>query len=157
MDSNKIFQSKTFKYTLWGIGALIVIFLIFKAGMLVGFKKADFSYKWGENYHRNFGGPRGGFFKDFSEKDLIDGHGTFGKIIKIEGSALTIKGPNDIEKAVKISKKTTIKRFMDNIKPTDLKTDDLVVVIGKPNDAGQIEAELIRLMPPPPPPPPSFK
>lgn len=156
MNFNKIFQSKTFQYTLWGIGVLIVMFFIFKAGMIVGFKKADFSYKWGENYHRNFGGPRGGFLKNFSGKDLIDGHGTFGKIIKIEKSLLTIKGPNDIEKAVKISEKTIIKHFMDNIKPTDLKTDDLVVVIGKPNNTGQIEAELIRLMPPPPP-PPSFK
>lgn len=149
MDFNKIFQSKTFKCVLWGIGILIVALLVFKAGMFVGFKKANFSYKWGENYHRNFGGPRGGFFKNFSEKDFVDGYGTFGKIIKIEGSILTIKGQKDAEKTVKINEKTTIKRFKDNIKLTDLKIDDLVVIIGDPNDAGQIEAELIRLMPSP--------
>lgn len=145
---------KNFKYILWGIGILIAVLLVFKIGMMVGLKKADFSYKWGENYHRNFGGPRGGFLRDFSDKDFVDGHGVFGQIIKIENQVLTIKDPSNTEKAVKADEKTPIKRFMEDVKLTDLKVNDFVVVIGGPNDAGQIEAKLIRLMPPPPAAPP---
>lgn len=149
MDFNNFFQSKLFKIILGGIGGIIVFLLIFKVGMIAGFKKADFSYKWGENYHRNFAGPRGGFFEDFSDRDFIDANGTFGQIIKIEGLTLIVKGRYDVEKIVLIKDNTVIKRFRDTIKSSDLKIDDYIVVIGEPNDAGQIEARLIRISPPP--------
>ncbi|MDD5626398.1 MAG: hypothetical protein PHW01_00060 [Patescibacteria group bacterium] len=157
MDFNQFFRSKIFKITLLTIGLLIIILLIFQAGMLVGFKKAGFSYRWGENYHRNFAGPRGGFFQDFADKDFIEAHGVFGPIIKIDGSTLVIKGERDIEKIILLKDDTVIKHFQDTIKPGDLKIDDHIIVIGSPNDAGQIEAKLIRVLPPPssgmPPPP----
>lgn len=86
MDYNKIFQSKLFKLFLLGIGIFILLLLGFKLGMVVGFGKARFSYRWGENYHQNFAGPRGGFFEDFYDnKDFIEAHGVFGEIIKIDG------------------------------------------------------------------------
>ena len=49
MDFNKFFQSKPFKILAVGILALIVLLLVFKAGEFVGYRKARFSYKWGEN------------------------------------------------------------------------------------------------------------
>jgi len=147
MDFNKIFQSKMFKIVLYGIGGFILLLLAFKTGMVVGFRKADFSYRWGENYHRNFAGPRGGFFKDFFDRNFIDAHGTFGQIIKIDGSTLIIKGHNDVEKMILINDNTVIKRLKETIKIFDLKVDDYIVVIGEPNAAGQIEAKLIRVLP----------
>lgn len=150
MDPNKFFQSKIFKIVLLGIAGLIVVLFIFKIGMFIGFRKANFSYKWGENYHQNFGGPRGGLFKNFSGRDFIDANGVFGQIIKIEGSTLVIKGGGDVEKLVLVKDDTVIKRFQDNVKLADLKVDEYIVVIGEPNDAGQIEAKLIRLLPAPP-------
>jgi len=150
MDFNKFFQSKIFKIIVFGIAGLIAVLLVFQAGMMVGFKKANFSYRWGENYHRNFAGPRNGFFEDFIGKDFIDAHGVFGSIIKIDPSTLIIKGMNDLEKIILLKDDSVIKRFQDTVRPDDLKVGEYIVVIGSPNDAGQIEAKLIRILPPPP-------
>lgn len=146
MDFNKFFQSKLFKGMLLGIGVFIVILLIFKLGMFVGFKKANFSFRWGENYHRNFAGPEGGFFQEFEGKDFIDAHGVFGQIIKIDGSTLIIKGNDNVEKIVLVKDDTTIMSLREKIKVNDLKINDNIVVVGDPNDFGQIEAKLIRIM-----------
>jgi hypothetical protein len=150
MDINKIFQSKLFKGIVLGIGAFIVLLLIFNLGMFVGFRKANFSFRWGENYHQNFAGPRGGFFRDFEGKDFIESHGTFGEIIKINESDFVIKGQADVEKIIVITKDTVLEEGRQTITENELKVGDRVVVIGTPNDAGQIEAKLIRIMPPPP-------
>ncbi len=147
IDFNKIFQSRKFKIALLALGAFIVLLFVFCAGMAVGFRKADFSFKWGENYHRNFAGPRGGFFEDFIGRDFINGHGVFGQIIKIDGSTLVIKGADNTEKIILVKDDTTINRLQEKIKAGDLKVDDQVVVIGSPNEQGQIEAQLIRVMP----------
>jgi len=146
---NRVFQSKTFYVILIAVIALAVALLIFKIGMFVGFKKTGFSYNWSENYHRNFAGPAGGFFRDFGGRDFIDSHGVFGQIIKIDVPILVIRGRDDIEKIVLAQDKTVIKNFRNTIKLSDLKVDDYIVVIGSPNQAGQVEAKLIRLVPPP--------
>ena len=156
MDTNKFFQSKTFKIILWCIAGFIILLGVFKIGTITGFKKANFSYQWGENYHRNFAGPGNGFFGDFDDKNFIDAHGVFGQVIKIDGSTLVIRGSNNVEKIVLVKDNIIIERFRNTIKPSDLKIDDYVIVIGEPNDAGQIEAKFIRLSPPPPPRPMSF-
>ena len=149
MDFNKLFQSKTFKRVLIGLGALIVLLLVFKAGEFVGYRKARFSYKWGENYQRNFAGPRGGFFgnfgRGFGDRDYTNAHGTFGSVIKIDGSTLIVKGSDNVEKTVLVSDKTTITSRRETIKTSDLKVDDRIAIIGSPNEQGQIEAKLIRV------------
>ena len=162
---NKLFQSRVFKRVTLGVAAFIILLIVFGLGTFVGFRKANFSYRWGENYHQNFAGPRGGFFGDFGGKDFINAHGVIGQIIKIDPSTgstsspqassgqaatLIIKGMDNIEKIVLIEDDTIIERLRETLKTTDLKVDDTVVVIGQPNDAGQIEAKFIRLMPPPP-------
>lgn len=156
MDFNKFFQSKTFRISLIVIGALIVLLFVFKTGVFVGYKKAQFSYRWGENYHRNFAGPRGGFFGDFrrgpGDRDYINAHGTFGSIIKIDpatgsgqAATLIVKGSDNVEKTILVSDKTTITSRREAIKINDLKVDDRIVIIGSPNEQGQIEAKLIRV------------
>lgn len=149
MDINKIFQSKIFRGVILGLAALVVLLFIFKAGMIVGIKKADFSCRWSDNYHQNFGGPKGGFIPGFGDRDFLDANGTFGQIIKIDGSTLVIRGQNDVEKIILVDDKTAIKSQGDTVKLADLKMDEYVVVIGEPNDAGQIVAKLVRIMPPP--------
>lgn len=149
MDYNKFLQSKMLKNSLPVIAALAVFLLVFKVGIFVGYKKAQYSYRWGENYHRNFAGPRGGFFgdfrRDFGGKDFINPHGTFGSIIKIDDDSLVIKGKDDVEKTIIVSDKTEISRGRQTVKIGELKIDDSVVIIGSPNEQGQIEAKLIRL------------
>jgi hypothetical protein len=152
MKFNNVFQTKAFRAVIWGIAGLIIALLIFKAGTIVGVRKAGFSYKWGENYHKNFAGPRRGFFSDFGDRDFINGHGVFGQIIKIEpiaasgqttttipseqATTLIIKGGDGIEKIVLVKDDTAIKRFRETINLADLKIDDYIVVIGEPNQEG---------------------
>jgi len=150
MNFNKFFQSKTFKAILGGMIGIIIFLFIFGLGMVVGIKKAKFSYKWGENYHKNFAGPKGGFFNDFAGKDFIEANGVFGQIIKINDSEIIVEGRNKIEKVILAKDDTIIKSFQKTVKLADLKVDDFIVIIGEPNDAGQIEAKLIRIMPSPP-------
>lgn len=147
MNIDKIFQSKTFKIILLAIAGLMIILLVFKTGMMVGFQKANFSCHWSDNYHRNFGGPRGGFPGGFGDRDFIEANGTVGQIIKIATSTLVIKGQRDIEKIVLIKDDTVIKQLKETITINELKIDDMVVVIGEPNNDGQIEAKLIRVIP----------
>jgi len=149
MDIGNFLKQKNSKIIAISIGALILFLLVFKAGVFVGYKKASFSYKWGENYHRNFAGPREGFFGDlkrgFGDKDFIDAHGIFGTIIKIDGNIILIKGKDNVETAVLVSDTTVIRRGRETIKPADLKTDNHIVIIGSPTEQGQIDAKLIRL------------
>lgn len=149
MNSNAILQSKTFRNVLYVIGIVLAALLIFRAGISVGYRKANFSYRWGENYHRNFGGPRGGFMRGMRGDDFANPHGAFGKIIKLELPQITIQD-RDAEKIVIVDDNTVIRRFRDTVEPKDLRLDDFVVVVGSPNGQGQVEAKLIRLMPPPP-------
>ena len=156
MNLNDFFQSKTFKGILIGIGAVIIFLFIFRVGMTVGFKKADFSYKWGENYHQNFAGPKRGFFRELGgmgDRDFIGAHGIFGKVLKIEGSEMVISGQDNAEKIITVGADTVIEKFREKIKIDGMAVDDMVVVIGEPNNEGKIEAKLIRIMPLPPPKP----
>ncbi len=154
-------QSKKFVKILCGIGVIVVALIIFQAGIFVGYHKAAFSYKWGENYYHDFfGGPREerGLFKGpmgmmgIPREDFSSAHGVSGKIIKVDLPTIVIDGQDNVEKVVLIKDDTVIRSLRENIKPTDLKADDFVVVIGSPDDKGQIEAKLIRIIPSPPPP-----
>ena len=146
----KFFQSKCFKCIIIAVIAIIVILLAFKAGTMVGFRRGAFSCHWGDNYHKNFGGPRGGFSGMINDRDFMPGNGIFGQIIKVEGDSLIIKGQDNLEKSVLVNEKTSIMKFQEQIKITDLKVDDRVVIMGEPNESGQTIARLIRIMPAPP-------
>jgi hypothetical protein len=147
MDTDKLFQSKIFKKVVLGIIILVIFLSVFKMGMVVGARKAEFSNRWSDNYHRNFGGPRNGFLSGFNDRDFIGASGTFGEIIKADRGTLVVKGQGDVEKIILIKDNTVIKRFSDTMKLTDIKIGDYAVVIGESNDAGQIEANLVRLLP----------
>ncbi|MFA5124413.1 MAG: hypothetical protein WC473_01115 [Patescibacteria group bacterium] len=151
IDFNKFFQSKLFLGVVLGMVIFIVLLLVFQAGSFIGFKKAEFSYHWSENYQRNFAGPQRGFAEPFQGKDLINAHGIAGQIIKIDGSTIIIKGNDNVERAVLTKEDTVVRSLRDSIKTNDLKLNDLVVIIGDPaTTSGQIIAKLIRVMPTPP-------
>jgi hypothetical protein len=142
------------KWIIVGLLSIVVLVLVFGLGVFVGEKKAKFSYLWAENYHRMFAGPKAGFLGSLRMPPLppfdefIEGHGTFGEIIKIEGSNLVVKGRGNVEKVIVVTEKTVIKSGREDIKFSDLKIGDMIVIIGSPNDKGQIEAKLIRVFPP---------
>lgn len=137
-DFKKMFPSKLFTRILCIIGIVIVALLIFQTGVFVGYHKAAFSYRWGQEYYHTFGGHR-----------FPSSHGAIGKIIKVDLPTFIMEGPDKTEQVVLTTDTTIVRRFRDVIKPSDLKPDDYVVVIGSPNDKSQIEARFIRLVPAP--------
>jgi len=158
MSTDNILESKLFRGIILTISGLIILVFVFGLGVFVGMRRADFSFKWAEEYHQNFGGPQGGIFGNFVEMDrqFANANGSYGQIIKIDSSTnseqtiLTVKDSygDSTEKTILVNAKTIITYQRKNIKLSDLKVDDNVTIIGDPNNNGQITAKLIRVMPP---------
>ena len=105
-------HSDILKWIIVGLIIFISAILIFGAGVFVGGMKAKFSYRWAEQYHKNFAGPRGGFFggwRMMPPGDFIESHGVFGEIIKINNNDLIIKGKENIERTASITPIGTIR------------------------------------------------
>lgn len=140
------------KWILIGIAGLVIIVLVFAVGIFIGGAKARFSYRWAENYQQNFAGPRQGFLGDWRGMpsmpmpgDFIESRGAFGEIIKINDADFVMKGRDNVEKVILIDQDTVIEQAGNTLKKEDLKVGDSVVVIGSPNEQGQILAEFIRV------------
>lgn len=152
--TKKFFQNPdVLKRVMIGLAGSVVFLLVFGAGIRVGEVRAKYSYRWAENYHKNFAGPRGGFFSDWRKMprgEFIDAHGSFGEIIELNPStnskqnSFVIKGRGDVEKIIVTTPETVIKNGRETAQD-DLKIGDRAVVIGSPNSEGQIEAKLIRI------------
>lgn len=147
-----IHNSKTVRGIIIGLGIAVLVLGIFKLGQVSGYHKAKFSQRFGDNFNRNFVDPReGGFLKDFSDRrNLPGGHGAVGKIVSIALPLIVVAGPDNIEKTIVVSDSTEIHMYRDDINTKDLNIGDFIVVLGNPNDSGQVEAKLIRTVPPPP-------
>ena len=147
----KIFQNRdALKWVIIGLAGFVVLILVFGTGVKVGTLKARYSYRWAENYHRNFAGPRDGFFSDWRNpprREFINAHGVFGSIIKIDGNAIITKSKNDAEKIILVSENTLIQKGRETVKLSDLKPEESIVIIGSPNEEGRIEAKFIRVLP----------
>ncbi|MFA6300883.1 MAG: hypothetical protein WC609_00865 [Candidatus Paceibacterota bacterium] len=148
------FESKTALAVLCVIGFAVVALLIFSLGVSVGFRKASFGRAWGENYERNFGMGPGGPIP--GRDNFPNAHGAIGKIMKIELPTIIVQDKDNTEKIILISDNTQIQKAKDSINASNLNVDDSIIVIGDPNEQGQIEAKFIRVLPlgmPPPLPP----
>lgn len=147
MTLKKLLGSKRFVIVLCTLGALLIAALIFQAGVIVGFHKATFGYRWGENYHRNFGGPENGFMMHQGSGMMQAPHGAFGTVISVNEPSFILEGTDKVEKNILTTKDTEIRKQNISIQFSDIKASDQVVVIGEPNDQGQIIARLIRVFP----------
>ena len=159
MDTKQIVNSKVFTWVIVGIAGFALLCVVFRAGMVVGFNKANFSYRWGDQYHTMFGGPSGGWVGNrgpgmmggrfpggrFGQDEFISPHSVVGTVLKMETSTILIKDVGNVEKSLIISPNTTIRRGPEVIKITDLKPNDRVVVIGAPSSTGEVEARFIRV------------
>ncbi len=151
----KLTQSKSFQGVLIGIIISIIALLIFQAGVVVGNHKAQFGDRMGGNYERNFVDMgRGGFPSNpnlgFGEMLPPGGHGAVGQVINVALPTFIIAGPDNLERTVVVSDETVIRQFRDELGTESIENGKFVVVLGEPNDKGEIEAKLIRFLPPPP-------
>ncbi len=120
---------------------------IFQLGIFVGYRKATFSYNWGDNYHRMFAGPKRGFFQDFQGRGFMNAHGLMGDVLKIDGNTIILRDKDATEKVVIVGPGTTIRRGPEVLQMSDIREGEDIVVIGGPNSQGQIDAKLIRIFP----------
>ena len=141
----RFFESRILVGILYGVGIVIIVILIFSAGVSVGFHKASFGHAWGDNYEKNFGisPPRFGL----DEGNFPNANGAIGKIIKIELPTIIVQDKDNTEKVILIKSDTKIEKMRTEVAVANLAIDDFVVVIGSPDDQGQIEAKFIRVMP----------
>ncbi|MFH1129658.1 MAG: hypothetical protein V1686_02900 [Patescibacteria group bacterium] len=147
---NKIFSKENIKWLIVGFIIMALFVFVFAFGVWIGGEKARFSSNWADNYHKNFAGPQNGFnqnWRNMPGGEFINAHGLFGEVIKIDANSFVIKGRENMENVVIVNQDTIIKRLSDNIQLKDLKVGEFVVIIGSPNNSGQIEAKLIRIMP----------
>ncbi len=145
MDFKNFFKTDHFNKILITVAALVILIFVFTVGVFVGYEKAKFSYRWGENYYNNIVGRRGEVNPD---RQFFNARNGVGKIININGDNIIIKDQNNTEKTIIVDDKTVIRMQNQTIKISDLKIDDNIVVIGSPNDSGQVAAKLIRVLPP---------
>lgn len=149
----KFLKSRLFLGIIIGLAELALLIIVFRTGMVVGFRKANFSFQWRDNYHGLFvgrghgpgpGGSRGPI-GDFPNDDLIPGHGVAGTILKVDGSSVLVKDDDNVEQSLLISSNTAIRSDSQNLKISDLKENDRVVGIGSPSTTGQIEIKFLRV------------
>lgn len=177
MDTIKnIVFAPTMKKVLIYTGVLLIALFIFQVGQYVGLKRAEFSFRMGDNYYRNIegrgfdmnnpansrvGGPAGSIGPHFNQNKMTESHGATGKIISIATSTavtsatsttstpfftITVASPDNVEKDIVVNNKTLIRQFRQSLTAANLKVDDNIVVIGTPNENGQIEAKLVRII-----------
>jgi len=133
----------------WIVFVLIVFVLILVAfgfGVRIGVIKATYSYRWADNYHRNFGGPADGFWgnvEQFPAGDFMGAHGVFGDVIEVKDGSVVIQTPDNKENVVVLGSDTTITKGTKTLQT--LQVGDHITVIGTPNQEGQIEAKFIRV------------
>ncbi|MFZ2881726.1 MAG: DUF5666 domain-containing protein, partial [Candidatus Moraniibacteriota bacterium] len=155
-------RTRKLKIAIIVFGAMLIALIIFASGVAVGFRKARFSYQWGQNYERNFmghgpAGPGGmpvrsgeregmrDFLRGPEGPDFRNAHGLAGAIISIADNNVIVRDRDGKENTVAVDDRTIIKRNADDLKISDLKVDDQVVVMGAPNDQGVVSAKLIRV------------
>jgi len=142
MDLKTFYKSKKVKYALSALVFLAVLLFVFQAGMIVGFERANFSGHLGDNYSMVFDDNNPG---QMMTKDPL-GYGTIGVVLSVSGDNVSVATSDNLEKVVKITSDTLIRRAHNEATTTDLKAGDSIVVVGSPDAQGEIDARLIRIV-----------
>lgn len=136
------------RWVRWAAGilaALVIFFLAFGLGVSVGYQKAIFASVWGRNYELNFSGPHPRGMTLMAAGGAM--HGTAGTVMDVASSTLAVRDNDDDEQSVVVTTDTIIKEMDTTTSWNNLMVGDRVVVIGAPNDTGQVEAQFIRVFP----------
>jgi len=142
-----VIHSRVLKGIIIVLGVLIVLLVVFRLGMIVGFKEASYSYEWGDNYYRDFGGPKPGTLAELGPgQQFIQPHGTTGDVITVDQADIVVKDDDGAEKIIEIASTTPIMLGRTQITISGIHTDDNVVIIGEPDASGTIAAQFIRVL-----------
>lgn len=146
-DFKKAAPSGATRLFLYVLGIVLVVLLIFHAGFVAGSRHRSYPGEGGLGFRVHAPGfgemrlPRG---------FLPHGHGTVGTIQSISTSSITLQTRDGSSQTVLVSDKTLIRNSDGSASSSALTKGLPVIVLGTPDETGQISAELIRLLPPPP-------
>ena len=188
MRLKEYFNSGVLRLIVTISAALVILILIFAAGVAAGKFKAKFrenrnsfamaygnrgfafskNYRSGredvppiKGYYGPFSGPEkttyksdqnacgcafsNGQFDKYLLTDLKQAFSLTGKILKIQGTRITITDMDNSEKTVIVSDNTIYKNADKDISFNDLKEGDEITVIGVSDPNGQIKASTVRV------------
>jgi hypothetical protein len=103
-------------------GIILGIFIVLNIGIVIGARQASY----------------------------MNQHSSIGQITKIDQDSIFIKDPDGIEKLIVVGTSTEIRNKDTVSSVSDLHVDDFIVAIGSPDNACQLEAKAIQVVPPPP-------
>ena len=146
----ELLTSKKYARLVRILGYLLVALIIFLSGIFVGYHKAEFSGQFSNRYYNTFGKHPNSPFTMMGATDtddLVSGHGATGKVISVNFPTIIVSDSNGVEKSILIDNSTVIRSARESVASTSVSVNDFIVVIGTPNQNGQIDARLIRIMP----------
>jgi len=147
MTFKNLFQTQIVSKIMLGIGILLVVLLIFQAGIYFGARKASFACHWDNAFFGRNNDPRSPL-APFRRFDPINPHGVVGSIVSVRLPSMMVRGDRSSdEEIVNIGPETIIRRFRENASTTDLLPGQDVIVVGESDETGGIRASLIRIMP----------
>lgn len=138
-------KSKTLTILLVTILALIVVLGVFELGIKVGYSKGRFGCGWGDRFGSMLGLPSSSRGPMPPPPGVLDGSGAVGSVLSVQDGELLLKTDNGVEKSISILPTTELRKGPKTVTVQDLNEHDHVIVIGHPNDQGQIEATFIRV------------
>lgn len=140
-------KSRSFRVVVTALLVVLVAAVIFQAGMFVGYRRATFSYHWNEMYTRGPGDPHSVYAPFMGDDMNPNPDGASGEIVSVHLPEIMIKAPSQNEKVVIISPDTIIRRMRAMGSSSDLTSGTQVIVVGKPDDQGDIRASFVRIFP----------
>ena len=131
------------------ICSVLVLLIVFSAGIIVGYHKAHFSENWNRGYAQGFNNPRSMLAPFMHDADDVNmnSHGAIGEIVSAHGSELLVKNQFEAEKVVIISSTTIIRSVRTIGTTTSFISGDHILAIGSPDEQGRIRATFIRIIP----------
>lgn len=146
MNTHEIEQSPVVRIIIFVLAGLIVIIAVFKMGMDAGYHRALYAAHMADNFQRTFVDPHAHSL--FDQHLPPSGHGAFGEIVSVTIPTFVVADRTRIEQTIHVSSSTIIRKFTSDVPVDSLQPGENVVVLGSPNDQGQIDAQLIRIIPP---------
>lgn len=151
MDTKKQITPKIFNRIVIILGTILILLLVFQAGIAIGSRRAMFFANKNGNYMREFRDPQS-ILSPFLRRDTdINPHGTVGEIVSIKMPEIMLRSGGDEESIVYITATTSVRNLSGTVSSTTLKVNDRIVVIGEPLENGSISATFIRILPDQPP------
>jgi len=131
------------------LGFLAAVLFVFWAGTQIGYRRAMYSFRWSDNYSKQFAPPFSPFGFDPGKDAIISSNGAFGSVAAVRLPDIVVKGRGEVEKVVVVNSRTVIRRFHAAATSTDIRVGDTVLVLGEPDQEGRITASLVRIVPAP--------